>query len=209
VVNNCPGKITLERDHEVILRSAWNGGNDIMWKSFKQSLDSPDSYVSLALGLAVVLVVGMITFNYFKAKMQSTTKSEAELAQQEEAVSLPTEYTVKEGDTLWTISEKFYKSGYNWVDVLKVNNLSNPNYVEEGQVLTIPDVEPVVPAGEISDAASVQQAEKKTYTVVRGDSLWKIAVAAYGNGYKWVEIARANRLANPDIIHTGNVLTLP
>ncbi|MBI4136963.1 LysM peptidoglycan-binding domain-containing protein [Candidatus Roizmanbacteria bacterium] len=47
------------------------------------------------------------------------------------------------------------------------------------------------------------------YTVQTGDSLWKIAVAQYNNGYRWVDIARANNLDNPDIIHTGNVLTLP
>jgi nucleoid-associated protein YgaU len=98
-----------------------------MWKSFKKSLDSPDSYVSLALGLAVVLVVGMITFNYFKAKMETTKESEAEKAKQEEMVSLPSEYTVKEGDTLWSIAEKFYKSGYNWVDIVEANSLANPN----------------------------------------------------------------------------------
>jgi len=181
-----------------------------MWKSFKQSLDSPDSYVSLALGLAVVLVVGMITFNYFKAKMQSTSESEAQQAQQEaEAVSLPAQYTVKEGETLWSISEKFYKSGYNWVDVQKANSMKDPNDVEAGMTLTIPDVKPIAVAGDISSTSTVKQPEAKTYTVVRGDSLWKIAVASYGNGYKWVEIAKANKLANPNIIHAGNVLTLP
>jgi nucleoid-associated protein YgaU len=44
---------------------------------------------------------------------------------------------------------------------------------------------------------------------VKGDSLWKIAVRAYGDGYKWVSIAKANKLVNPNLIHSGNVLTLP
>jgi nucleoid-associated protein YgaU len=181
-----------------------------MWKSFKQSLDSPDSYVSLALGLAVILVVGMITFNYFKAKMQSTTKSETEQAQQkEETVLLPSTYTVKAGDTLWSIAENFYNSGYNWVDIQKANTLNNPNYVEEGQVLQIPDVKPIVPPGDISATSATAQAVPKTYTVVKGDNLWKIAVSVYGNGYKWVEIAQTNKLVRPNIIHAGNVLTLP
>lgn len=48
-----------------------------------------------------------------------------------------------------------------------------------------------------------------TYTVVRGDSLWKIAQKAYGDGNRWVEIAKANKLANPNLIHAGNVFTLP
>jgi nucleoid-associated protein YgaU len=49
----------------------------------------------------------------------------------------------------------------------------------------------------------------ESYTVVKGDSLWKISEKIYGNGYKWVEIARANKLIHPGIIHTGNTLTLP
>jgi len=47
------------------------------------------------------------------------------------------------------------------------------------------------------------------YVVVAGDSLWTIAIRAYGDGYKWVDIAKANELANPDIIHAGNEFTLP
>ena len=48
-----------------------------------------------------------------------------------------------------------------------------------------------------------------TYTVVRGDNLWNIAVRAYGDGFKWTEIAKANNLANPSLIHSGNVFKLP
>ena len=45
----------------------------------------------------------------------------------------------------------------------------------------------------------------KTYTVVRGDYLWKIAVSQCGDGFAWSKIAKANNLKNPDIIHAGNV----
>ncbi|PIZ97158.1 MAG: lectin, partial [Candidatus Levybacteria bacterium CG_4_10_14_0_2_um_filter_35_8] len=36
-----------------------------------------------------------------------------------------------------------------------------------------------------------------------------IAVRAYGDGYRWVDIARANGLENPDLIFSGNVLKIP
>ena len=46
-----------------------------------------------------------------------------------------------------------------------------------------------------------------TYTVVKGDSLWKIAGSVCGNSYQWTSIARQNNLANPSIIHSGNTFT--
>jgi nucleoid-associated protein YgaU len=56
------------------------------------------------------------------------------------------------------------------------------------------------PVGTISGAS---------YTAQAGDTLWDIAVRAYGNGEKWTEIAKANNLTNPQIIHRGNSFTLP
>jgi len=48
-----------------------------------------------------------------------------------------------------------------------------------------------------------------TYTVVRGDHLWKISTQFYNTGLNWTLIAAENKLANPDIIHAGNILTIP
>ena len=48
-----------------------------------------------------------------------------------------------------------------------------------------------------------------TYTVVHGDTLWDIAVKAYGDGYQWTKISKANKLANPNLIHAGNVFSIP
>lgn len=49
----------------------------------------------------------------------------------------------------------------------------------------------------------------QTYTVKEGDYLWDIAIRAYGDGYKWGEIATKNQLPNPDLIYVGSVLQLP
>lgn len=47
-------------------------------------------------------------------------------------------YTVVEGDNLWDISVRAYSDGYRWSEVAKANGLANPNYIEVGQVLTLP-----------------------------------------------------------------------
>ena len=86
----------------------------------------------------------------------------------------------------------------------------NPDLIEAGQTLTIPDVAPKGLATPAISAASVSEKPKDTsYTVVQGDNLWTIAEREYGNGYKWTDIATANKLENPGIIHPGNVLMMP
>ena len=54
------------------------------------------------------------------------------------------------------------------------------------------------------------QVEGKTYTVKRGDSLWKIAVKFYGKGSMYTKIYDANtgQIANPNLIYTGQVLNI-
>jgi LysM repeat protein len=47
------------------------------------------------------------------------------------------------------------------------------------------------------------------YTVVRGDSLWDIAERFYGDPLLHPIIAAANDLPDPDVIHPGQVLTIP
>lgn len=121
-------------------------------------------------------------------------------------------HTVANGENLWTIAEKYYKSGYNWTDISRVNNLSNPNLIASGMKLTIPDVTPkavtVVKIAQIQPAYG-PKISGSTYTVKKGDHLWGISVRAYGDGYKWIEIVRVNNLSNPNIIHPGTVLKLP
>ena len=48
-----------------------------------------------------------------------------------------------------------------------------------------------------------------TYTIKEGDNLWDISVRAYGDGFKWPELAKANNISNPDLIYPNNILKLP
>lgn len=59
-----------------------------------------------------------------------------------------------------------------------------------------------------------QQDEEKmelptNYTVVSGDHLWKISERFYGTGSNWTLIAQQNKLANPNVIHSGNKFSIP
>ena len=49
-------------------------------------------------------------------------------------------YTVKAGDTLWSIAKRFYGSGFKWGDIYDANYdvIKNPRMIYVGQVLLIP-----------------------------------------------------------------------
>ena len=154
----------------------------------------------MILGAIVIVVVGVLVVNYFKDRGSTIPGLSEE--------NVGKTHTVVAGETLWSIAEKNYGSGFNWVDISNANNLDNPGAIEAGQKLTIPDVTPEL-ATTTTKASETNTISGATYEVVRGDNLWKIAVRAYGDGYRWIEIARENNLANPDLIHTGNILVLP
>jgi nucleoid-associated protein YgaU len=54
-------------------------------------------------------------------------------------------------------------------------------------------------------------AAERTYTVVAGDNLSKIAKRFYGKSNQWKRIFEANRdqIDNPDLIQPGQVLRIP
>jgi len=118
-----------------------------------------------------------------------------------------TTHTVQKGESLWAIAEKYYKSGYNWVDIAKENKLENPGFITDGQQITIPSVEPKLST--LSESQTSEPISSSIYSVEKGDTLWSIAVRSYGDGYRWIDIAKENNLIHPNLIHHGNVLTLP
>ncbi len=79
------------------------------------------------------------------------------------------------------------------------------------------DVKGSAPKGSFDDvrggssSAPASTGSSRTYTVVAGDSLSKIAKREFGDANKWHAIYEANKdtIKNPDLIHPGQVLTLP
>lgn len=197
-----------------------------MNKKIIEKVKTSESTISMVLGIVVVAVVGVLLFNYFKgmagklisqpndkeagATEISPIPEKTEGLEIQYKGELPAKYVVTQGDTLWKISQKFYGSGYNWVDISAENKLSNPNILIEGQELTIPKAEPIKPiVSEKSQNIPFGAIEGDKYEIQKGDTLWKISVRAYQDGYKWPQIAKANNISNPNIIHPGNILTIP
>ncbi len=171
-----------------------------MLKEFFKSLRLNEQKISMILGAVVVAVVGILIYNYFTG-----VNRQAELAQSTEERPSVKIHKVAKGESLWQISLKYYNDGYKWVEIAKVNNLANPDLIEQDQTLVIPELT-VVPA--VEEEKSIPTSE---YLVVQGDNLWSIAVRAYADGYQWVKIWEANKtkIVNPDLIEIGAKLLLP
>ncbi|REF01269.1 peptidoglycan-binding protein LysM [Cupriavidus plantarum] len=60
-------------------------------------------------------------------------------------------------------------------------------------------------------SVNVETAESQWHTVVKGDTLWAISQAAYGNGADYNRIFEANKpmLTHPDKIYPGQKLRIP
>ncbi|HSX48698.1 MAG TPA: LysM peptidoglycan-binding domain-containing protein [Candidatus Saccharimonadales bacterium] len=189
-------------------------------KKILKTVKLHENQISMALGAFILLVAAIFVIKYIK-NIQTERNQTNQTQNQNETI-----HTIEKGETLWSISEKYFNNGTDWKKIAEANNISSPTKLEVGQQLTIPtgekettateapketELASPAPKGQITEeAASTTNAiTGANYTVVKGDSLWKIAVRAYGDGYKWSEIAKENHLTHPNVIHTGNVLILP
>lgn len=183
-------------------------------KSFLKDLKKSEQTINTILGALVVIIIGVLIFNYLHSRAGNNPQTNINVSEEQQgnqlSKNLPQVHQVKTGERLWNIAIEYYGSGYNWVDIAKANNLSNPNVITVDQKLVIPAVAPkTLTTANTTTIQSSAQITGNNYTVLKGDNLWKIAVRAYGDGYKWVEIAKTNKLVHPGVIHPGNVLTLP
>jgi LysM repeat protein len=99
------------------------------------------------------------------------------------------DYTVQQGDTLFSIAQQAYGDGNQWPVIANANGISDPNHITPGQVLYIP---------------ALTATPGSDYNVQQGDTLFSIAQQAYGNGNQWQVIANANGIPN-----AGQVLYIP
>lgn len=97
-------------------------------------------------------------------------------------------YTVRKGDTLFGIAQFF---GTTVGNILRYNNIKDPNRIFIGQQLLIP----------VDDTSPIN-----SYVVRPGDDLWTIA-QRYGTTLQ--NILAVNNLENPNNIYPGQIISIP
>ena len=111
---------------------------------------------------------------------------------------------VQRGDTLWELAKECVGRGEDW-PLLAANNpqVLEPARLPVGIWLRVPGkaAQPSLPPA--------QQASRHV-RVERGDSLWKLTEAQFGDGRAWGCVAQANpQLQNASLIFPGEILTIP
>jgi LysM repeat protein len=131
-------------------------------KKFLKKLKLNEETISMVLGAIVIVIVGVLIVNYFKDK--SSGKIPGASTQ-----TIAKEHVVVKGETLWSIAEDTFGSGYNWVDITVANGLSS-DVIEIGQKLVIPDVSPKKPTStkKVATISQVSPITGATYTVEKG-----------------------------------------
>ncbi|MDX1883263.1 alpha/beta hydrolase-fold protein [Mycolicibacterium sp. 120270] len=99
-----------------------------------------------------------------------------------------TRYTVAPGDTLSDLAQRFYGDPQlNWL-IARASGIADPNAINVGQQLIIPDI--------------------TKHTIAPGDTLASLAQRFYGDTSFYPLIATVNNIANPNVINPGQVLVI-
>ena len=147
--------------------------------------------VVLVAGLSLLLLSGGISY-----------------ARPQERTSLCS-HVVKPEETIWCIARGYGVSP--WA-ITAQNGVLNPNFIEPGTVLSIPNAPATLPAGptcarQWPDNGRASECTCESYhTVALGSNLYRISLL-YGVGM--CEIADCNGVLNLNRIQAGQVLCIP
>ena len=115
------------------------------------------------------------------------------------------DYTIRPGDTLWTIAARF---GIDWTEIARANRLGGQSLLQIDDHLRLPGVNSVGGPEATVQAPEPQSAPKdgQPYTVKAGDTLLSIALQ---HGLSWQELAENNGLAEDDLLQIDQELRVP
>jgi len=116
-------------------------------------------------------------------------------------------YTVRQGETLWSIASDQLGAGERYKEIVELNRQilgDQLGFIKAGWVLEVP--------------APLASSESGTVVVEKGDTLSGIALEEYGDASRYPEILEASRsviqpgggqLTDPDVIDVGWTLKVP
>lgn len=178
-------------------------------KTNNKLIKTSEELISMIMGLIIVVVIAFLIVNLIERTKGDINipgllnfKNSDETTQDQVELSEDEVYEVRAGDNLWGIALEEYGDGFMWTKIAEENNIKTPGTILVGQKIKLPKLE-IEKEEVVSDSGE--------YTVLKGDSLWKISVEVYGDGYAWPKVWESNKdlIANPNLIEIGMVLKMP
>lgn len=119
-------------------------------------------------------------------------------------------YRVQDGDTLSSISEKFYDDTSRAEEISETNKDVSDVTLKVGQELIIPDM-PILKDIEESQQIDRNKHKKTVYRVKWGDSFYELASKVFDDGKRWTIVYDANKHEIKDIrdLPVGQVIIIP
>ncbi len=177
--------------------------------------------ISIVFGIVLIIILLVSAYSFFSNRrnspqitLEAASTQSAELTQNGPYEPVQT-YTVLEGESLSSIAKKLYGDIVYWPLISMENRIEDVNTIRAGEVLDLPgrdvllDFTKKVKPGQILTGVSIEALTDKTYQVKKGDTLWHICERRYGDPRKYVDIAKINKIQNPNYIEVDWQLTLP
>ena len=109
-----------------------------------------------------------------------------------------------------------YKNDYmiDYEITLEPVDSNDPNAIlygenSSGAMVSIQPVQSSTTTTTAAPPISTTTSPQQTYTVVEGDSLWRIAANVYRDGSQYTKIVTANNIKDPNLIYPGDNLIIP
>lgn len=135
---------------------------------------------------------------YLKSDLPQTDQTDPEEKPEDRV------YTVKYGDSLWSVAKNEMGNGLRYTILADHNGISISDPIYNGDTLKIPYEYDIKKSEE-----HVSTEEKYSiYVVKSGDSLWSVAKETLGSGMKYTVIKEYNNLTS-NYIYKGQVLKIP
>ena len=111
-------------------------------------------------------------------------------------------YTVKKGDSLYSIAQKELGSAAKWKEIQKLNSDVSSSDLKIGQTLKLP-VDATAPV------IGAPTASGKTHSVAKGETLGDISAKYFKTSKNWKKIQEANPGVSPENLKVGQKLIIP
>jgi nucleoid-associated protein YgaU len=139
------------------------------------------------------------------------------LAEPPPAPAGPRRYTIKNGDTFWSIAKAEYGNAAYFGHIQRANPGIDPGRIKVGDSIILPDKNEVIAAAPATarqpSAADLTNIDPtKQYRVQAGDNLSSISKKLYGRFDKWAQIYELNKELigpNPGALKRDMILALP